>query len=577
MHRLLRRQLDRHGLGPDSLPAAWREFLADVDDAYEAADVDRRLVEHSLDVVSSEMSARTETLRSRADGALREAEERSQAIVDVLPDMLFVIDRAGVLLQVHAPAPQDLYEPEGDLVGRNVRDVLPTALSDRCLDLVERALTERAPQTWEYDLTFPTGVRRFEARVVPAGEHVTVALVRNVTETTVLRERLAVADRMASLGTLAAGVAHEVNNPLTYVLANLEHLQGELQRATAENRVLDPQEFALALREAVEGAQRVRDIVRDLQTFSRTELTTVGAVDVTVTIESSLKLAASEIRDRARIVRRYSDVPPVLGNAGRLGQVLVNLLANAAQALPVGHVAEHEIVVSTRVAEGGFVVIEVADTGPGIEPSIASRIFEPFFTTKSTGTGLGLAICHGIITGMDGEISVNSTPGAGTSVRIRLPAAPEWLRAKDSAPPSARDHDPARVLVIDDDPLVARAVSRLLRGHVVETAFGGRDGVARLLGEPSFDVVLCDLMMPDLSGMETYDAVVSQRPELASRFVFMTGGGFTPGAREFLERVANDRFDKPFDGRRLRAVVARHVVDRRLARRGAAERPTAAS
>ncbi|WP_248355781.1 ATP-binding protein [Anaeromyxobacter oryzae] len=243
-----------------------------------------------------------------------------------------------------------------------------------------------------------------------------------------LEARMQEAERMASLGTLAAGVAHEVNNPLTYVLSNVGFAVEQL-RATEAGWSARPEgaslrEAAAALQEALSGAESVRHIVRDLKTFSRADGERVAPVDLNRVVEACLKMSASVTAGRARVVRRLGDVPLVLANEARLGQVVLNLVVNAAQAIPGGPAAAHEIAVSTARADGGRVVLEVRDTGTGIAPDVLPRIFDPFFTTKGVreGTGLGLSICHGIVKAFGGEIRVETAVGRGSAFRVLLPA-----------------------------------------------------------------------------------------------------------------------------------------------------------
>jgi signal transduction histidine kinase len=239
-------------------------------------------------------------------------------------------------------------------------------------------------------------------------------------------------DRRAAIGILAAGIGHEINNPLAYVLANLEFvateidvLVGELPleaRERLEPRILD---LNLALADTSQGAQRVRTIISDLRTFSRgDEAGTL--VDVRKVLDASARMAAVQIRQRATIVKRYAeDVAPVLASDSRLGQVFLNLVVNAVQALPEGGAPEQNRIELNVRDEGGFVHIEVVDTGSGIPADILPRVFEPFFTTKPVGqgTGLGLGICRRIVAELGGDIGVTSKVGVGTRFLVRLPHA----------------------------------------------------------------------------------------------------------------------------------------------------------
>ncbi|WP_257453971.1 ATP-binding response regulator [Archangium lipolyticum] len=405
-----------------------------------------------------------------------------------------------------------------------------------------------------------------------AGTPHIVTMFPDVTERKQLQARLLLTDRMASVGTLAAGVAHEINNPLAYVTANLGYAHEELAR-TLEHWPAEPAEalpspaplksVATALVEALQGADRVRTIVGDLKTFSRETQEPLRAVDVKKVLDSTLSLASGEIRHRARLVKEYGDVPPVLGNDSRLGQVLLNLLVNATQAIPSdGDADHHEIRVTTRLSAPGRVSVEVSDTGTGIAPELLGRVFDPFFTTKppGVGTGLGLSICHNLITAMGGELHVHSDLGRGSTFQVVLPVATTPPLRESPAPvtlPTALTGGPrGRVLVIDDEPLLCSAVERILRPHhdVVLTTLAAEVLPLLEAGE-RFDLILCDLMMPRMNGMDFHAALHRLRPDLTGRVIFLTGGAFTPQAKDFLERVPNRRVEKPFNARALLAVT----------------------
>jgi PAS domain S-box-containing protein len=397
----------------------------------------------------------------------------------------------------------------------------------------------------------------------------------DVTEKRKMQARLLQTDRMASMGSLAAVVAHEINNPLAYVVSNLSFSLDELgnllaaeqgpEQARPEHRtvpaaVLD--EAYRALQEAKDGAERVRRIVRDLKTFSRVDDQERGPVDVVKILESSINLARYEIRHRATLVTDLREVPLVDGSEHRLGQVFLNLLINAAQAIPEGHPEENEIRAVARLQDDGRVAIEISDTGCGIAPDAVGRIFDPFFTTKpaGVGTGLGLSICHGIVGALRGELLVESEPGKGSTFRVILPPSSHAQAEPEAAVRPPDDVPRSRILVIDDEPLVGSAMKRLLASQhevVIETA--ARQALERMERGERFDMVFCDLMMPEMSGMELYEAMAQVHPELARRMVFITGGAFTTRAREFLERTASPHLDKPFDNQTLLDLVVRQL------------------
>jgi len=386
-----------------------------------------------------------------------------------------------------------------------------------------------------------------------------------------LQAQLIQADRLAAVGTLAAGVAHEINNPLAYVLLNLQYLLRELPQLTASGERLE--QLLDRLKEAQHGAERVSSIVRDLREFSSTDQEQIAAVDLRLVLAAAIKVAGSQIATRARLIESYEDVPTVRGNAAKLEQVFLNLLTNASQALPADRPEHHEIRVALSADGPGHVTVEISDTGTGIPPELLDRVFDPFFTTKpaGVGTGLGLPICHNIVSSLGGEISVRSELGKGTSFRVSLRvmrAEPVSYHATPTpfAAISTVTGRRGQVLVVDDELAVANMLSRLLSDeHDVEVRTTGQEALELLLGDRDFDVVMCDLLMPGMSGMALYEQLKAARPGLEQKLVFMTGGAFTQRAAEFLNNVNNPRVEKPFDVRKVRRLV-RELARERTAR-----------
>ena len=393
------------------------------------------------------------------------------------------------------------------------------------------------------------------ANVQFQGARCTLLAAVDVSERRRLEAQVMAADRMISIGTLAAGVAHEINNPLAYVAANVSFAREELARSspgTAEPEVLQ------ALGEAAEGVGRIAQIVRDLKTLSRTDDEHRAPVDLAHVCGSAIKMAQNQVRHRARLIQVLGAAPPVLGNEGRLGQVVLNLLVNAAQAIAEGAADRNEVRLTVRTDRGGQAVIEVKDTGAGMSPAIQRRLFTPFFTTKpvGTGTGLGLSICQGIVSAHGGTMEVESEVGVGSTFRVILPPSEAARTAEQADEAVARPIGGKRVLIIDDDPLVGRGLKRIIGSeHRVELADSARAGLALCDAGQAFDLVLCDVMMPVMTGEELYRYLEERRPDLARRTIFMTGGAFTPAARAFLDRFPERVVDKPVDKARLRALL----------------------
>jgi PAS domain S-box-containing protein len=406
------------------------------------------------------------------------------------------------------------------------------------------------------------------ARVVargPRGEAVRiVGTCTDVTERRRMLERLQLADRMVAVGTLAAGVAHEINNPLAFVNANvgfaLETLEGlaRAKIASPEAAARAVEDCRIALGEASAGAARVRRIVQDLKLLSRPTEERLVPIDVAAALDAALHLARNELRQRARVATRVDEVPPVLGDESRVSQVFLNLLVNAAQAIPEGRPDDHEIEIRLGVEEGR-VVLRVRDTGCGIPPENLPRIFDPFFTTKPVGigTGLGLAISHRIVTTLGGQIEVESAVGRGSTFKVSLPAAAPAPEEDAEDPVPATGVRVARVLVVDDEPMFCHAMIRMIGAeHDVVAVGDAREALRRIEGGERFDLVVTDVVMPGMSGVEFHAAVSRIAPELAAGMLFVTGGAFTRGGAEFLEGMVGRVLEKPVVAEELRAAVA---------------------
>jgi two-component system cell cycle sensor histidine kinase/response regulator CckA len=458
-----------------------------------------------------------------------------------------------------------------DATGRPVAEVLRLidGANEPIADPVRRALRTRFAVTLPADakLVQRDGTERaiddaatpiVDAKGILLGG---VVVFRDVTDRKRLEQRVALSERLASVGTMTAGMAHEINSPLAAVMSNLEFSLDELRGPLDAAVVADVVE---ALSDALHAGRRVRSIIQDLKRFTRIDVEKRTVLDLPTVLDEAIKMTESQVRHSARIVREYATTPFVLADEARLSQVFVNLIINAAQAIDDGAASEHRIVVRTMVDDGGRAVVEVSDTGKGIPPDIVARIFDPFFTTKAVGAGmgLGLTICHRIIADLGGETLVDSEPGRGTTIRVVLPAATEQalLPVEDVRPaPVAKRR--GRVLVIDDEPAIGRAIQRVLgAAHDVVVETSARLALQRLAGEPNFDVILCDLMMPNLGGVDVFASLSASAPELAKRIVFLTGGATSARSDELLATTANIVLAKPFTSEALRRIVVDYVT-----------------
>jgi PAS domain S-box-containing protein len=479
-------------------------------------------------------------LRHRRDReiALANAHREFRAVLASLPDAVAVV-RSQRLYFVNAAFLAIVGETEEAVIGRAVIDFVHPD---------DRAAFEAAPRG---RVTPIRALRQGAIRLVDVssagsisfeGEPATIFIGRDRTDLRLAEEQLARAEKLSALGSLAAGVAHELNNPLAYVILNLE--------------VLSAENTSPILREALDGALRMKRIADELRVFSRGDGPSErAATDVEQAVTSALNLTQNLIRHRARLSRSHEPGLLAAIGEGPLVQALVNLLTNAAEAIPVDTGSEHAISVSSRAA-GDRIEIDVSDTGSGIEQEHIERLFDPFFTTKPVGqgTGLGLAITRRIVEQHGGSVRVRTRLGKGTTFTLALRGAAP--RPESRPAPSMPAGDGLRVLIVDDDAAVARALRRILSGHRVEHIGEGRAACDRLLTEQEVDVVLCDLMMPGVSGLALHREVIERRPELEGRFLFMTGGTFTGPEIDFVSRHPELVLQKPFEAAVIRARIA---------------------
>jgi signal transduction histidine kinase/ActR/RegA family two-component response regulator len=394
-----------------------------------------------------------------------------------------------------------------------------------------------------FDLDVTAGTRQLHVRARRVGGELV-----GTCEALELQLQRALVDRIASVATFSASIAHELNNPLAVAVANVELI---------EDAVRPRGELEEMFRDSREALGRMQAIIRGLKTFTGSQLGNVEQVDIEHVLESAITVANHQIVRRARLVRDFEPLPAVHASKAQLGHVFVNLLVNAAQAIEAGAVERNEIRVATRVGPGSHVAVEIRDSGQGIARENRARIFEPFFTTKpiGQGVGLGLAVCRNVVRSFGGEITFDSA-GNGTVFRVSLPIAGPAVTMKPVR--SAVDEISSRVLIVDDEVLFTNALRRLLgAAHELTVVNSAEEGLALIEAGSRFDAVLCDLMMPGIGGMGLYEAVLAIAPDQARRFIFITGGASSAPAQRFLDGLTLPWFEKPCDFRELRAAISR--------------------
>lgn len=527
--------------------------------------------------------------RHQMERQLRERERWFSTTLRAIGDAVVAVDAAGQVSFMNSAAEKLIGRTENGAKGQplgNVFQLLNEKTREPIQDPIQLAMTRQEVVRLPADTALICGERELpvDDSVAPIvddrGERLgAVIVMRDVTEERLARQQMVAADRLASLGAVAAGIAHEINNPLTYILGNVGFLSEELGRVAQLIQPLLPagreEELLVTLGrlgsligEVEEGASRVSRIVADLGLFGRRE-GEANEGDAIAALDWALRVSHNSLSRVARIRRNLEPIPKVRGDEGRLGQVFLNMLLNAAHAMQDGDPAANELFVAATLearSDGpAHVRITIKDSGSGMTAEVLERIFDPFFTTKpiGTGTGLGLSVCHGVVQELGGSIRVSSEPGRGSTFTVRLPlAGPELTLIEEPDPELSGMR--GRVLVVDDEPRVLAVLSRMMgEAHDVVAVGSAQEALDQLARGLPFDVIVCDLLMPETSGIDLYRILEQQSPELARRVVFLSGGTNTNMAGDFLQGIPNQSLEKPPSKLGLLRAIDRELSDSR--------------
>lgn len=499
--------------------------------------------------ISTQRFEQTTLLAIEDVTAAREARERLERserqlrhLIQSAPDGIAVLRRSN-LVEVNDAFARLLVSSPAELRGRTL-----SSFTDAVLDSIERATGE----SFEVRLRATDGSERMTEcralRVEYGDRPAHLLFVRDLTERRRMEARVDQAERLAAVGMLVAGVAHEINNPLAYVLANLETLE-----RTAVER--GDGELTELVEEALEGSRRIGGIIRDLRSFQRTD-ERLERVDLNEVVAESCKMARAKVQGSAVLRIDPGQLPPTLGNHGRLCQVVLNLVLNAALAMPEDRPRDENLVRVRTWATEQDLCIAVEDNGRGIEDDDVPLLFDPFWSKRkgSGGTGLGLSISNSIVQQLGGFIEVESELGRGSRFIVHLPRRDPTLadqvdRDRPKTEPAPPRASPARLLIVDDEPTVARALARALRTlGEVDIVGSGNAAIAHLSADPEYDAVISDLVMPDGTGIDLARWVEGNAPRLLERLVFMTGMPH-PDLASYDDRP---HLEKPFDIPRVR-------------------------
>ena len=508
--------------------------------------------------------ARDVTARRRAADRIAQSERRYRELAEGANDVIYTHDLAGGFLYVNRRA-VELFGYSRQEVGRlrfldlvvpesvaQARKYITDIIAGKEADQVELRMVCRDGSVVVLQLRASLMKRDGE----PAGIH---GIARDVTAEKQLTEQLGQYERLASVGTLIAGIAHELNNPLTVISGYAQMLLSGLSDERRQE----------ALQTIGEQAQRCRTMAQDLLGFARRPDDHLTRMDVNRAVRGVLDLRAYDLRSGNVNVQTHlaTGLPAVLTEHGQLQQVLYNLVDNAHYAM--ARRGGGDLIISTHSANGQ-VVLTVEDTGPGIPTENLQRIFGPFFTTKprGDGTGLGLSICRNIVSIYGGTIEAGNRPEGGAVFTVTLPPAVGAAQAPGPEPEAPAVEAPrqlARVLVIEDEVPLAELVSLYLEreGHAVVTALNGEDGLELAVGD-DFDLVICDMQLPNMNGDEVLRRLLASRPEMAERVVIATGDVLSPDIREFFEETGLPHIHKPFSLDQLSELVNARMAGRPL-------------
>jgi two-component system cell cycle sensor histidine kinase/response regulator CckA len=524
---------------------------------------------------SAELKSVIEIALSKHDmeRKIRRREKWLSTSLQAVGDAVIAVNKAGEIFFMNAAAESITGYLQKDVEGKKLIDVMPL-INEKTRELVQtpiiRILKEKKilnlpSHTSLISQQYEWPIEKSAAILDDSGELSGAVIVFRSEERDRARiaQQSAIADRLTSLGSLVSGVAHEINNPLAVVVANATFVCEELEKNMDKDNCF-LKEAIDSMKDIQFASERIRKIVSDLKFFSQPQTEIIKPVDINELLEWAVRLTSNQIRHCGVLKKKFTSKSMVSGSELRLGQVFANIILNATQSMEALEFENNLIEISTS-DQNGYVVVEIRDTGCGMSPEVMKRIFDPFFTTKpaGVGTGLGLSISRGIIHSMEGTIEVKSLVGKGSTFKVQLPRFLENHSEMDPEKQEILKLRKSKVLIVDDEPLLLKLIYRTLsEDHEVVVKESSVEALQFIRANPSFDIILCDLMMPEMSGMELFDKVTENLPEMSERFAFMTGGAFTDTANQFIENMTNKKLDKPFTPSDLKVFVKQFLAEK---------------
>lgn len=504
-------------------------------------------------------------VRKEMEDKLALKEKRYQLLMNNASCGLFIFDGAGIISDINKQGATIFGRDKRHIINNDFREYLPASEREYATLQIEKLSIEKHIGPSSGHILQPSGAIRdveFSSVCVETqSDTLYLSVIDDITEKHQILERSLLAHKMSTIGTLTLGIIHEINNPLIWLLSNLQFIKEKIKTFPAQD-IKSHQlmaSFSQYTDESIEGAQKIAQIIHDLKGFSHVEDKKIIPVDIVEALNSAIHIVEHEIKQTMKLKKEFCvDMPLLLLSTNRLQQVFMNLIVNAAQSFTNPDSPKNLLIIKT-IIEKNNLRIDFTDNGSGIKPENMERLFLPFFTTKpkGIGVGLGLSISYTIIIAMGGEISVHSIINKGTTFSVTLPLSMKASIDSDIKR-IAKPKTQLKILIVDDLPNILNSLRRLLEDEqIVTVALGGRAALKILEDRGmSFDLIITDINMPDISGIDLYRYINKKHPKLGSQIIFLTGSILSEKINDFLGSINNPHLEKPFTPQALTTAIA---------------------